>query len=68
MPRRQNVPSDWCAFYRTCDVCGTDWHLSEGPECPVCEARAERARERTELAEISELKGLLAGVKGCSDA
>lgn len=28
-----NVPDDWHTYYRICEYCGTEYHLSEGCEC-----------------------------------
>lgn len=32
-----NVPDDWNAYWRRCDICGRKWHASEGG-CDCTEA------------------------------
>lgn len=39
-----NVPDDWWYYERTCKICGTRWHLSEGA-CCWCELLTDEERE-----------------------
>jgi len=30
-----NVPDDWCQYYKICSRCGSDYHAADGG-CEVC--------------------------------